>query len=262
MKAMPVSYHRFLDGLSRQEERFIKREPLSVPMGDWEKKVPAAARDALDRAFLKAFALLFGPNGTKIVEHTYSREKRLEEAGVWERGLSPGRARGELRRMERRSRAGRTANRLVSGAEGTVLGLLGIGLPDIPVLLAHLLRDLYQTALRYGFDYRTEEERTYLLLLIQCALEEGEQRREKDRRVTELGRALDHGWPVDCALEREIERTAAVLSERLLLVKFIQGIPLVGVVGGAANLSVYGQVSRYAQLKYKRRFLEKKVRGL
>ena len=58
-------------------------------------------------------------------------------------------------------------------------------------------------------------------------------------------------------------RTAAILlSERLLLVKFIQGLPIVGIVGGAANLSLSGAVTRYGTIKYKKRFLERKVRGL
>lgn len=75
--------------------------------------------------------------------------------------------------------------------------------------------------------------------------------------------ALDHGWPTSCDfLEREMGETARVLADRLLLVKFVQGLPLVGAVGGAANLSLSGRVSRFGALKYEKRFLERKVRGL
>ena len=39
-------------------------------------------------------------------------------------------------------------------------------------------------------------------------------------------------------------------------------LPIVGVVGGAANLSLSGAVNQYGTMKYKKRFLERKVRGL
>ena len=55
---------------------------------------------------------------------------------------------------------------------------------------------------------------------------------------------------------------SALLADRLLLVKFIQGMPVVGVVGGAANLSLSSAVNKYGTLKYKKRFLERKVRGV
>lgn len=60
----------------------------------------------------------------------------------------------------------------------------------------------------------------------------------------------------------EIQTTSRLLAERLLLVKFVQGLPVVGAVGGAANWSLSGAVSRYGTLKYKKRFLEEKVREL
>ena len=63
-------------------------------------------------------------------------------------------------------------------------------------------------------------------------------------------------------LDLETRSAAALLSDRLLLVKFVQGLPIVGVVGGATNLSLSGAVNQYGTMKYKKRFLERKVRGL
>ena len=117
-------------------------------------------------------------------------------------------------------------------------------------------------ALRCGFSYESPEERVYLLLLLQGALSQGEERRALSGRADRLGRALDHGWPVSVDLENETGAAAALLARKLLLLKFVQGFPLVGAVGGAANLSLAGRVSRWGALKYKKRFLEKKVRGL
>lgn len=74
-------------------------------------------------------------------------------------------------------RAGRTGalNLALSGADGTLLGLLGIGLPDIPLFTGVLLKSLYQMAARYGCGWDTPAERYYLLLLIQGALSYGEE---------------------------------------------------------------------------------------
>ena len=77
-----------------------------------------------------------------------------------------------------------------------------------------------------------------------------------------LGRALDHGWEVSCSVEEEIAAACRALAGRLLTAKFVQGIPLVGAVGGAVNLTLYRRVSYYGALKYRKRFLEKRVRGI
>lgn len=265
MKEMPVSYHRILDRLEREEGRLLNRKPLlslDAQKAELEQKIPPAVRNTLEGAFQKAFSALFGPGGTWLVERTYAKQKLEEGHRVWEKNLSPGEARRELRRIERQGMASRGLERCAAGAEGTVLGLLGVGLPDIPVFLGVLLRSLYQSAARYGFSYESAEERVYLLLLLRGALSEGEERRGYSRRADDLGRALDHSWPTSCRLEAEVAETAKVLADRLLLVKFVQGLPVVGAVGGAANMSLSGRVSRFGALKYKKRFLERKVRGL
>ena len=262
MKEMPVSYHRILSRLERKEMRLFKQKTVSLSIQALEEKIPPEVRINLEKAFRKAFEIMFGPRGTWVVEHTYPKEKTKEKFQVWERPLSPKQAKAELKRMERQGKSAQLFGGLAAGAEGTVLGALGIGLPDIPVILALLLRSLYQSADCYGFSYDTPEERMYLLLLLRGALTEGEERRQCSQKADGLGRALDHGWPVAENLEEETERTARILSQRLLLVKFIQGIPVVGAVGGLSNLSLSGAVAQYGRMKYQKRFLEKKVRGL
>jgi len=265
MKEMPVSYHRILLRLEKREARLLKRtvfSPLSGPMEKLRERIPNTVRANLDRAFEKAFSLLFGPEGTRFLEHTYAKKKLEAQAGRWEAPLSPAQARKTLSAMNRSAGLTGSIERAAAGVEGTVLGLLGVGLPDIPVLLAFLLRSLFQSAARYGFSYDTPAERTYLLLLLQGALSDGAERLELSARADRLGRALDHGWKTQFNPDIEIRKTAALLSERLLLVKFIQGFPIVGAVGGLSNLSLSSAVSEYGGIKYKKRFLERKVRGL
>lgn len=265
MKEMPISYHRILLRLEKKEARLLRRSafaPLSAPMKKLRARIPNTVRSNLEYAFEKAFALLFGPEGTRFLEHTYAKKKLEAQARIWESPLSPAQARKTLSALERGAGLTGPIGSATAGAEGVVLGLLGIGLPDIPVLLAFLLRSLYQSATRYGFSYGSPAERAYLLLLLQGALSEGESRRALSARADKLGRALDHGWAVQFNLDEEVRKTAILLSERLLLVKFTQGIPIVGAVGGLSNLSLSSAVSEYGGIKYKKRFLERKVRGL
>ncbi len=42
-----------------------------------------------------------------------------------------------------------------------------------------------------------------------------------------------------------------------MYLKFVQGIPIVGVVGGLSDMVYQKKISDYAALKYKRRFLLK-----
>ena len=38
------------------------------------------------------------------------------------------------------------------------MGVLGIGLPDIPVFTGMILKNIYETALQYGYSYESREE--------------------------------------------------------------------------------------------------------
>ena len=45
------------------------------------------------------------------------------------------------------------------------------------------------------------------------------------------------------------------MSKELLYMKFLQGIPIVGAVGGAYDAIYMKQIVKYSELKYRRRFL-------
>ena len=51
-----------------------------------------------------------------------------------------------------------------------------------------------------------------------------------------------------------IQNTAQVLSGELLYMKFLQGIPIVGVVGGAFDLKYMKEITTYAEIKYRKRY--------
>ena len=54
-----------------------------------------------------------------------------------------------------------------------------------------------------------------------------------------------------------LREASALLADRMLAAKSVQGLPVVGVVGGVTNSVMIGQVGRMAGLKYKKRFLNR-----
>ena len=54
-----------------------------------------------------------------------------------------------------------------------------------------------------------------------------------------------------------IKETSKKMVDSLLVSKFVQGIPLIGALGGAANYVVLTNISKMAKLKYKKRFINK-----
>ena len=93
----------------------------------------------------------------------------------------------------------------------------------------------------------------FVLAVIEAACSAGEAQQERDRelnRLIETGRA-----PASWTKKGRREAAAAALAGQVLYLKFLQGVPVAGAVGGAYNAPVLRRVLRYAGLKYRRRFL-------
>lgn len=56
-------------------------------------------------------------------------------------------------------------------------------------------------------------------------------------------------------MERQIQQTANTFAVDMILLKFVQGLPLVGVIGGAGNPVYYNKVMKYVEIKYRKRYL-------
>ena len=133
------------------------------------------------------------------------------------------------------------------------MGLIGVGIPDIPVFTGMLLKSLYETALSYGYDYDRMDEKYFILLLIGAALRSGDELKAADERVNYF---IEHGAePDDETMKTEVKIAAEGLSGELLYMKFLQGIPIVGAGGGAYDPIYIDRITRYAAMKYNRRFL-------
>lgn len=279
--------------LDKEWDSFLKRENKTLKRYGtrkepfWEKKlhkaVPDGLREKLEDAFYKAFCVIL-ENGTGVIEKTFSREKLEAEFKTREYA-------GRLYPVRKNLAAGRklAARQAAAGvagacAEGAVLGLLGIGLPDIPLFLSALLRGMYTQALHFGVDYRNPEEQELLLELLALSLYSGEDFKERDaalnRKLYQMAHRAHGATPLEkvsadvaappgktqafeseppekgpADLDAAALDASRALSGELLYMKFLQGVPIAGVIGGLYDGIYMKKVTGYAAIKLERRYL-------
>lgn len=248
-----------LERLEKDERRFMekRREKKESTLNRLlAQKVPEKLQSSLDAAFAKAFGLVFD-KGTGIIERSYNRNEREAQFKIDRYAFQVRGDKKSLRKISQKAGGAGALNLAVSGAAGIGLGALGIGLPDIALFTGLMLKSIYEIALGYGFDYDSEEERRFILLLISGAVAYGRELEEID---TQLNAFIDSGsFPEGADRQALIKQAAGGLSKELLYMKFLQGIPIVGVLGGAYDAVYMSSINRYAELKYRRRFYKTHV---
>lgn len=234
------------------EKQYAKKE--SFLNQKLEEKVPEKLQGTLDAAFAKAFHLIF-EKGTGVIEKTYRKEEIEKKYQINEYTNEIRQDKKSLRAFSKNAKGSGTKNLVMSGAAGIGMGILGVGIPDIPVFTGMILKSIYEIAMHYGYSYETEEEQYFILLLIQGAVSHGEEMLTINRKINQY--ISSSIWVKEESKEEMIQKTASYLSKELLYMKFLQGIPVVGAVGGAYDVVYLKQINEYANLKYERRFLEK-----
>lgn len=215
------------------------------------KKVPANLQDTLDAAFSKAFHLVF-EKGTAIIEKTYKKEDMLQNYRINEFAAQVKRNKKSLQVFSKKATGAGGVNLLLSGISGIGLGVLGIGIPDIALFTGLMLKGIYEIALNYGFDYEEEGEKKFILLLIRGALSYGDELKKINKELNYY--IQNKSFTEEAHLNEYIDAAAGSLSMELLYMKFLQGIPIAGAIGGAYDLVYMKQVVTFAKLKYRRRF--------
>lgn len=275
--------------LEKEWTAFLKREEKAVKRYGkakepfWEKRLqglaPEMLREKLEAAFYQAFWAIL-QNGTGVIEKTYSREKLEADFKIREYSQTIYSSKKNLTANARAARAQAVKSIAGTGAEGAVLGFLGIGLPDIPLFMAAVFRSLYTLCLHYGIDYEKKEEQELLLELLALSLYCGEAFREKDAKINKKlyrmameERADSHsgiaesqkaGTNGGAAVEINkdlVKQAAKAMSGELLYLKFLQGIPIAGVIGGIYDGIYLKKITGYVSLKLERRYLLSKLHG-
>lgn len=279
-KALEKKEGRFITAARHQKEPLLNRK--------LERFVPEKLEDTLNLAFYKAFELIFN-RGTSIIEKTYRKEdmENTYKINAYAAGLKE--SRKTMKAFSREAGKNKVRNLAAAGAGGIGLGALGIGLPDIPLFTGMVLKSIYETAISYGFSYDTAEEQCYILKLISTALSRGDAAESGNRSLDAMGRLIRTGTPLsETALSGTplsgtfsgqdglaalpggpeshdtaslctslMQQASHALSSELLYMKFLQGIPIAGIIGGMYDAVYLKRIADYADMKYKRRFLEK-----
>lgn len=251
-------YEKELAALLKKERRFLKEraeKKESFLNRQLAKFVPEKLQSTLDSAFAKAFGLIF-EKGTKVIEKTYNKEGHRTDYYENEYNNSVLETKKTLRAFSKKAKAAGNKNLLLSGAAGIGMGIIGVGIPDIPVFTGLLLKSVYEIALDYGFEYESEKERAFILWVIAGAVSYGDSIIEINRKINDY--IATGELPEDYDREEAISTAAGALSKELLYMKFVQGIPLVGAVGGLYDAVYMQRINEYANLKYRKRQLVKR----
>lgn len=261
-KQMQTPLEKQLRRARIQERRMMNKKdgilPLGPAAGKLREKIPPKLRETLD-ALIRQSLTTFLAEGTPLMEKLSGKEKLRLEYILRDGQVSRQPSEKALRDISKRAKITSAVSQSVSALEGAGLGILGVGLPDIPVFLGMLLKSLYEIAFSYGFGCETEGEKVYMCQVLCAAVSSGEIREAASFRADQAGICLDAGVVPTDRLEDEIRQAASQLSSALLAAKFIQGIPIAGAAGGAYNLVMMRRVCQMAEVKYKRRYLNGKA---
>jgi len=247
-----------LEKVLKQEQKFLekRRDKKESQLNQLlAEKVPDNMQEKLDAAFAKAFQLIFD-KGTGVIEKTYDKARMADEYELKEITADMNQDRRSLKAFSKD--AGKTGlkNLALSGTAGIGMGLMGVGIPDIPVFTGMVLKQVYETALNYGFDYESEGEKYFALMLIQGSVSYGDKLEAIDEQINQYMKT--ESVPDYVEMDKLIKQTAGCLSKELLYMKFLQGIPVVGAVGGAYDAIYMKRIAEYSEMKYRHRFYEKR----
>lgn len=254
MKKRKTPRQKEIELLEKQESHFLesrqkqKDSKLNELLID---KVPDKLQNALEKAFSKAFGLIF-QKGAGIIEKTYNKEEMEKDFKVLDYTNRVKSDRKSLRTMRNNAKNAGKVNTFASALTGVGMGVIGVGIPDIPVFTSFLLRSIYQISLKYGYSYDTPEERKWILLLIKGAVTYGKEQQATDWQLNEF--IKEERFVPDLSEKDLINETAKALSKELLYMKFLQGIPIVGAVGGVYDFKYMKEITTYAEIKYRKRY--------
>ncbi|MBR4860704.1 MAG: EcsC family protein [Firmicutes bacterium] len=253
------------EDLLKKESKFAEKRqagPTSVLINKLDRFVPEKLSGTLNAAFFKGFEMIF-EKGTGVIEKTYNKQQKEKDFQINTYAAELGADRKSVRKFTKQAKSAKAANLLVSTVEGVGLGLVGAGIPDIPLFIAMLLKSVYEIALSYGYRYDTEEEKVFILRMIQVAMLDDEAFLQANMEFNDLidqivadGDSLE-GYRVDKTAQ--MRATSEALSAEMMYTKFLQGTMIIGMAGGIFDPIYINRISDYAVLKYRRRFLRKNM---
>ena len=226
------------------------------PMDALKNKIPDGVREKLEWAFCKAFGAVFD-YGDWLIDKTIDSKGAKRRFMARELNFMMDGSSASLSALESSGVKSDGLCMLLTTAEGVGLGFLGVGIPDIVLFVTMLLRGVREAAGQYGRPVESIDDELLILYMLEAAMLSGEEWVQKDSLVEKMLEDSRYIPKRPEAFDSQIERTASVFATDLLVMKFIQGIPIVGMVGGLSNPFYYRKVLRYARLKYERAYIRR-----
>lgn len=240
-----------LDKIEKTENKLIK-ERLSIKTKSF--KIPPKMNDILKKAFNTAFDVVFS-KGTGIIEKTYNKSEKEKDFLIRDFIFNNNPNKKEIKKLKSKN----INNIALSTAEGVGLGLLGIGLPDIVLFVGIVLKGVYEISMKYGIDYNSPKERMFILKLLEASMQKGDEFITVNNQINDV---IENDFIIsDEDIEKQKIRTSNAFSDEMLIMKFIQGLPIIGVIGGFSNPIYYNKIISFVELKYRKRYLYKKLHG-
>lgn len=240
--------------IADREHAALKRAIKDSPV--WKKKlnekVPEKVRAGLESAFRKAFSVVL-EKGSSLIGKTFNRDEAEKDHQVRDFAVRLKGSRKELRRVRGGAARADIVNVAATTVEGAGLGFVGVGLPDIVLFISVILKGIYECAAHYGREHTDPRERYLILKMIEASLSRRDDWVRLNGEVDEL---LMNGYiPSEEELQEQVRRTADACAMDMLLQKFFQGLPVIGVLGGIANPVYYSKITGYAKTKYHKAYV-------
>lgn len=260
-KKIKKALEKELNYICKEENKLRTRAENST--NQYKEKIESGIPDSINQTLQKAFAKAFGTilkYGSVIIEKGFDKNNLKSNHEIQNFAIDSKGTRHELKKLRWSAKKSDLLNLSITAVEGVGLGTLGIGFPDIVIFTGMILRGIYEVSLLYGYDYETPKEQYLILLMIKASLTKGKDRYILDNQIDQL---ISSAFAVDEEeLKNEIEETSKTFATDMLVLKFIQGFPLVGIAGGIFNPVYYNKIMHYVRLKYHKRYLIKKLNSI
>lgn len=257
MKKTAVVVQKRLEEVEKKEKRWVEHALKNDKKAWYEQftsRIPKIIVNNLQLAFSRGFELLF-VNGTGIMNKICPKEGLAQDFDINNYAFDVKGTKKSLKQVSAPARNSQRANMALTVAEGFGMGITGMGIPDIPVFLGLLLRGVYEIAATFGIDYNNQDEKYFILLLMETVVLHGNDKVAADYKVDDYINQLLSEEIKPYNFKDQLRRTANAYAADTLFLKFVQGAPIIGLVGGLYNPVYYKRLSDYARLKYEKRYL-------
>ena len=256
-KELNILLKEELKFIENKHSRFMKKEK-SFFNSFIEYKTPEKVQITTEAIFQSAFEFIF-EEGVDIIEKTYSKYKLQNEYENNKKEFNLKKTEKTLKKFDKSVKNSNSISAFLTGIKSTALGTFGVGMPDIPIFVAEIIRVVYSTALKYGYSYENENEKIFILSVIAFGLCETSQKQKYSDMCDDIAKSIETVENISITLKDMEYETSQILSKSICGLKLIQGVMVAGILSSAGNISIINNVSKSAYLKYKKRFIMYKL---